>query len=53
MAKFKYEFERSDGWEKGDCIGCALSYDDCDEYGELCSHCVLGANWDECPLEEE
>ena len=47
--KYKYEFEAEESFEKGYCYACPFHYMDYHEYE---GHCVLGTQFDECPLEE-
>lgn len=52
MTRYKYEFEFMD-FEKGDCCSCALSYQSYnDQYEEWNDLCVLGCNYEDCPLVE-
>lgn len=52
MTKYRYEFELND-FEKGDCDKCHLSYQEYyNRYECWDDICVLGYNYDECPLEE-
>ena len=54
--KYKYEFEALDDFELGDCEDCPLHFEQCgeDEYGDwdVKIRCVLGCNYEECPLQE-
>lgn len=52
--KYKYEFETSKDFVRGDCYVCPLSY--IDDFGydgesDYAPRCVLCAKYDECPLE--
>ena len=52
--KYKYEFEMSEDFAKGDCYDCPFSYEDdfgCDGESDYAPRCVLYAKYDECPLE--
>lgn len=52
--KYKYEFEASKNFVKGDCYDCPFSYEDdfgCDGESDYAPRCVLYAKYDECPLE--
>ena len=54
--KYRYEFYMPDFFEVGFCDICPLAYleDGEDEYGDwdVKIHCVLGCNYEECPLQE-
>lgn len=50
--KYRYEFEMdNDKFEKGCCYECPFSYIDYGDY-DYDVHCVLYAEYYECPLEE-
>lgn len=49
--KYKYEFE-SNGFEKGDCIKCPISYPDYNDQSEEWEHLCSVGTAVQCPLEE-
>ena len=52
MTKYRYEFETPLLFIKGYCQECPLSYVDTDGYGDDMDVCVLGYNYEECPLQK-
>lgn len=51
IMKYKYEFEATDGFQKGYCHSCPFAYDEEHSDGyDAC--CVLMTPYDECPLVE-
>lgn len=57
IKKWKYTFETDKNFEKGNCIDCPLSYDEeyeeDDGFNDMNTYCVLFANFENCPLQEE
>ena len=51
MTKYRYEFEAPPDFVKGYCHECPLSYTDSDYWLDV-DFCVLGVNYEDCPLEE-
>ena len=48
----KYTLTIEGDFEKGECYGCPLSYTTSDIHYDETEFCVLGANYNDCPLEE-
>lgn len=51
MTKYRCEFEAPPDFVKGYCHECPLSYTDSDYWLDV-DFCVLGVNYEDCPLEE-